>query len=257
VRTVPVIKGLLLPLLFCLFLFACSTAPTTEDIKKAESHNKRGASFLNNGDLNKAFVEFQEALKANPEDKETLNYLGYISYRYGKNKEAESYYKKALAIDPNYSEAVNNLGVTYAALGQWDEAIDQFNTALKDPTYRTPERAYSNLGFVHYMKEEYREAEKALMEALVRNPVSARALYVLGLVYIKLGDDDLAIDSFMKAIGIVPDYVDAHWELANVYLRSADKARALKHFEVVAEKDEDTARIRKAAEHIQNLKYAY
>jgi Tfp pilus assembly protein PilF len=107
------------------------------------------------------------------------------------------------------------------------------------------------------MKGKYREAEKALKEALVRNPVSARAMYVLGLVYIKLGDDKLAIDSFMKTIGMVPDYVDAHWELANVYLRTGDNARALKHFEVVAEKGENAARIRKAAEHIQNLKYAF
>jgi type IV pilus biogenesis/stability protein PilW len=248
---------MLLPLLFCLFLFSCSTAPTTEDIKKAESHNKRGASFLSNGDLNKAFVEFQEALKVNPENKEALNYLGYISARYGKYEEAVSYYSKAVAIDPNYSEAINNLGIAYAELEQWDEAVHQFNTALKDPTYLTPGSAYSNLGFVYYMKGKYREAEKALKEALVRNPVSARAMYVLGLVYIKLGDDKLAIDSFMKTIGMVPDYVDAHWELANVYLRTGDNARALKHFEVVAEKGENAARIRKAAEHIQNLKYAF
>jgi type IV pilus assembly protein PilF len=248
---------MVLPLLFCFLLFSCSTAPTTENIKKAESLNRRGVSYLSNGELNKAVVEFQEALKANPENKETLNFLGYINVRYGKHEDALSYYKKAVAIDPNYSEAINNLGTAYAALEQWDEAIRQFNLALKDQTYRTPERAYSNLGFVYYMKGEYREAEKNLREALVRNPVSARTMYVLGLVYIKLDNDKLAINSFMKAIGTVPDYVDAHWELANVYLRSGDKARALKHFEVVAEKGENPARIRNATEHIQNLKYAY
>jgi type IV pilus biogenesis/stability protein PilW len=248
---------MLLPLLISFLLFSCSTAPTTENIQKAESLNKRGVSFLNNGELNKAFVEFQEALKANPENKETLNFLGYISVRYGKHEDAVSYYKKAIAVDPNYSDAVNNLGTAYAGLEQWDEAIHQFNTALKDPTYRTPERAYSNLGFVYYMKGEYREAEKNLREALVRNPVAAYAMYVLGLVYIKLGDDNQAIDSFMKTIGMVPDYVDAHWELANVFLRSGNNARALKHFEVVAEKDNDPVRIRKASEHIQDLKYTY
>jgi len=224
-------------------------------MKKAEASYKRGESFLSNGDLNRAFVEFQQALKANPESKETLNYLGYISTTYGKYKEAVSYYKKAIAIDPNYSEAINNLGTAYAKLEQWDEAIEMFTTALKDPTYRTPDHAYANLGFVHYMKGDYRDAEKALKEALVRNPVSARTMYVLGLVYVQLGDDGLAIDSFMKAIGMVPDYTDAHWELANIYLRQGDNARALKHFEVVAEKGDDAAKVRKASEHIQDLKY--
>jgi len=242
-------------MLICLFLSSCVTAPTADDLKKAESHNKRGVSYLDNGDLNKAFVEFQEALKVNPRDKETLNFLGYISARYGKFEEAVSYYKKAIAIDPNYTDAINNLGTVYASLQKWDKAIEQFDNALKDPTYRTPDRAYSNLGFVYYEKGDYAKAEKALTASLVRNPVSARTLYVLGLVYIKLGNDGQAVDSFMKAIGMVPDYVDAHWELANLYLRTGDKARALKHFEVVAEKDEDATRIRKASEYIQDLKY--
>jgi type IV pilus assembly protein PilF len=255
VRVGPLIPGVILSLLFCLFLFSCATAPTIEDMKQAESHNKRGASYLSNGDLNKAFVEFQEALKANPRDKETLNYLGYISTSFGKFKEAVSYYKRAVAIDPNYSDAINNLGTAYARLEQWDKAIEQFKTALSDPTYQTPDRAYSNLGFVYYKKGQYDEAMQYLKEALVRNPVSAQTMYFLGLVYIKLGDDALATDSFMKAIGMRPDYVDAHWELANLYLRTGDKARALKHFEVVAEKGVDAARIRKASEYIQDLKY--
>lgn len=255
-RMRPLIPSMIASLFFCLFLLSCSTAPTTEDVQKAESHNQRGASYLSNGDLNKAFIEFQQALKANPENKETLNFLGYISTRYGKYEEAVSYYKKAVAIDPNYSEAINNLGIAYAQLEQWDEAIEQFKTALQDTTYRTPERAYANLGFVYYRKGQYHEAEEALKEALVRNPVSARPLYVLGLVYEELGEENLAIESFMKVIGMVPDYIDAHWELANIYLQKGDKARALKHFKAVAEKGGDPARIRRASEHIQDLKYA-
>jgi hypothetical protein len=49
--------------------------------------------------------------------------------------------------------------------------------------------------------------------------------------------------------------VDVHWELAKAYLKSGKKAKALKHFKVVVEKDINTVRSREASEYIQGLKY--
>ena len=250
-----ILLALLIPV--ALLVYACASAPSHEDVQQAETHITLGSSFLANGQLNKAYIEFQTALKLNPENKEALNYLGYISTQFNKYEEAISYYQRAVAIDPNYSEAINNLGVTYAEIENWDEAIKYFKAALNNPTYKTPERAYSNLGYAYYMKGNYLEAEKSLNEALMRNPISARAMYVLGLVHTKLDDDERAISDFRKAIGVITDYIDAHWELAQAYMRTGEKARALKHFEIVAEKDEDPLRIREASEMIQRLKYDF
>ncbi len=241
---------------FCvLFFSACATVPDSEDIKKAEAYNKLGVSYLNNDQLNEAFIKFQEAIKLNPENKETLNYLGYISVKFNKYEEAISYYKRAISIDPNYSEAINNLGVAYAEIENWDEAIKYFKAALSNLLYRTPERAYLNMGYAYYMKGDYQSAENALKEALMRNPVFPLAMYTLGLVYIELGNDEAAIKEFKRTIGIMSDYIDAHWELAKIYFRLGEKGKALKHFEVVAEKDENTERHRKALEYIEIIKY--
>jgi len=242
-------------LLFVLFFSACATTPNPEDLKQAEAHNKLGVSYLRNGQLKEAFVDFQKALKVDPKNKESLNYLGYISSEFEKYDEAISYYNRAISVDPEYSGAQNNLGVTYAKLGNWKEAAKYFKAALSNPTYATPERAYSNLGYAYYMMQDYTRAEEALKEALIRNPVLLDAIYILGLVYTKTDNDSMAIKEFKRAIGIMPDYVDAHWEIANAYLREGERAKALKHFEMVIEKDEDTARIRKASQQIEHLKY--
>lgn len=246
---------ILVALCAALFLVSCASAPGPEDLKSAEAHNTLGSSHLNSGDLNDAYVEFQKALKLNPQNKETLLYLGYISTKFRKYDDAISYYKRALAVDPHYSDAMNNLGTVYAETGRWDEAIRQFEGALKNPTYSTPEMAYANLGYAHYMKGEYAQAEQVLREALIRNPVFQRAMYFLGLVYQKTGRDDAAIEQLLRLIGIAPDDVDAHWELAHIYLRRGMNAKALKHFRVVAEKDGRTDRIREASEEIEYLKY--
>lgn len=41
----------------------------------------------------------------------------------GKNKEAKEMYLKALGINPQYKDALNNLGSVYQSLNEYDEAI--------------------------------------------------------------------------------------------------------------------------------------
>ncbi len=242
-------------LVIAFHLSSCATSPSRDNINRAKSHNKLGSSYLNNAQYHEAFSEFRKSIKLNPDKKETLNYLGYLSMRFKEYDDAIVYYKKAISIDPDYSEAKNNLGVSYAEIGKWDDAIRYFDAALSNPAYETPEMAYANKGYVLYLKADYINAEKVLKEALMRNRMFPLASYVLGLVYAKLDNDSAAIEEFKKAIGLAPDYAEAHMDLAKTYLRSGSKAKALKHFEAVLEYDDNPLRIREASDNINRLKY--
>ncbi len=252
-KTVPVF---ILTFVCTAFLFtSCATTTSGERMNRAKSHSTLGSSYLENGQYTEAYSEFQKAVKLNPRNKETLNYLGYLNTRFKKYDEAVLYYKKAISIDPYYSEAVNNLGVTYAEMEKWDAALKTFDEALSNHMYETPEMALANKGYVLYMKGDYQDAEHAVKEALIINRLFPLASYVLGLVYTKLGNDTAAIEEFKNAIGLAPDYVEAHMDLAKTYLRSGNKAKALKHFEAVLEHDNNSLRLREASEHISRLKY--
>ena len=150
---------------------------------------------------------------------------------------------------------MNDLGVVYAEMQNWDGAIKQFKEALRNPLYTNPASAYANMGYAYYMKGEYDNAQKALKESLLRNPVSPRAMYTLGLVYQKTQDVESAIEEFKKAIGIQYDFTDAHWELAKIYMQNGNKAKALKHLKMIIEKDENQERVREASEYVKDLKY--
>jgi type IV pilus biogenesis/stability protein PilW len=241
---------------FCvLFFTACATTPNIKDINKAEAYNKLGLSYLQDGQINKAYVKFQKAIMLNPKNKETLNYLGHINTRFKKYDEAISFYKRAISVDPVYSDAMHNLGILYLEIEKWDEAISTFTDALDNPLYNSPERSYTSMGYAYYMKGDHQKAENALGEALMRAPVYPFANYTLGLVYVKLSDDKKATKEFMTAIAINPEYINAHWELAQIYLREGANAKALKHLEIVAEKDRDLERSRVAIDQIDKLKY--
>ena len=236
-----------------LLFSACATIDI-ENIKQAENHNKMGATYMSDGKINEAYTEFQKAILLDPKNKESLNQLGYLSALFKKYDDAISYYRRAIASDPGYSDAMNNLGVLYLELENWDEAIKSFNSTLNNPLYQSPERALTNMGYAYYRKGEYLKAENYLKEAVIRNPVFSIAYYTLGLVYVKYGNDEAAIDEFQKAIGIMPNYMDAHWEVANAYRRLDLTEEALKHFKIIAEKDTDIKRSREALQYMELLK---
>ncbi|MBI4838067.1 MAG: tetratricopeptide repeat protein [Nitrospirae bacterium] len=241
-------------LLFTVFFYSCASAPTAEDLKNAEVHYKIGMSHWTEQKLHDASIEFQKAINLNPKDKYALNALGLLSTEFEKYEEAVSYYKRAIAIDPDYSNAMNNLGATYVRMQKWDEAINYFKAALTNPLYTTPEMAYSNMGWAFYNQNDYISAADALKKAILRNPDIPRANYILGLVYVKLGEDNKALEQFKKAVSVASDYTDAHWELANAYLRDGDNEKALRHFNAVVNSGGNDAKVRQAQQYIEQLK---
>jgi tetratricopeptide (TPR) repeat protein len=73
-------------------------------------------------------------------------------------------FQKAIAIDPEFWTALNDLGTGYLQTGQLDLAIEQFNKAIAvDPHGAKP---YSNLAVAYVIKGHYRDAERAARHAL-------------------------------------------------------------------------------------------
>ena len=78
-------------------------------------------------------------------------------------------FKRALALDGDYSECRVNLGLVYVKMERWDEALDQFQQAAQDD----PENAEAqfNTGFV-YLEQYLKKKEKLLLEAMGPIPVT-------------------------------------------------------------------------------------
>ncbi|WP_208948169.1 tetratricopeptide repeat protein [Segnochrobactrum spirostomi] len=56
------------------------------------------------------------------QDADTLNYMGYASRKLGHLKAAETYYKRALAVNPNHIGALEYYGEALVKMGRIDQA---------------------------------------------------------------------------------------------------------------------------------------
>lgn len=86
--------------------------------------------------LTKARDNFRKAVASDPEMKEGWNMLGYTSRRLGEYEESLKAYEKALALSPNYPEAIEYRGELYLLTGRIPQLKEAYATLLKlEPSY--------------------------------------------------------------------------------------------------------------------------
>ena len=196
----------LMILIMAVFVGSCATA-SIENTNKATAHFKLGVSYLNENNVQPAFIEFRKAYELNPEDKEVLNAIGIIYLlKFEDYPKAIDFFQKALSVDPDFAEAHNNLGFAYEKSKKFNEAIESYKKALANLIYRSPEKPYYNLAKVYYRLGKYDDAINAYKEALKRMTDFYPSYYGLALCYNakgRYGDASLAIT---KAIEMDPLY---------------------------------------------------
>lgn len=191
-----------------MLMFICSCATVSvEEQQQANAHFKLGISYLNENNVQPAFIEFQKAYELNPGDKEVLNAIGIIYLlKFDDFPKAIDFFQKALKVDHDFSEAYNNLGFAYEKSRRFEEAIDSYKKALANLLYRTPEKAYNNLGRVYYRLGRYDEAIDANKEALKRASDFYYSYYDISLCYNAKGKYGDAATAITKAVEMDPLY---------------------------------------------------
>ena len=77
-----------------------------------------------------AIMVYRRALKLNPNQPETLNNLGFCYKAMKEYKKAIDYYQQALRLNPNLAEAHEYLGEAYVQLGEMALARQEYQTLL-------------------------------------------------------------------------------------------------------------------------------
>ena len=99
---------------------------------------------------------------------------------------------RALELAPNDSEIRQNWGWFLCTHGRPQESLPEFDAALRNPLYRTPDIALVNAGRCAEDTGERRRAEEYFKRALSVNPGSMTAAYSLSLLAYKEGRLDEA-----------------------------------------------------------------
>ncbi len=112
----------------------------------------------------------------------------------------------ALQIEPNDPNLLLSRGAMLVELGSLNEAFDAIQKSLSFDS--TIDDSWYYKGVIHYRKKEYEESLDAFKEANKLNPVNARNLVHMGIVFSNLGMTDKGRESCQLAKKIDPIYTE-------------------------------------------------
>jgi protein O-mannosyl-transferase len=163
------------------------------------AHAGLGNALLQDGKIDEAMGNYQDAVQIKPDYADARNNLGNILLQKGRVEEAITQFQKTLQIKPDNADARYNLGLSFHQQGRLDEAISQYEKALK-------------------IKPDY-----------------AKAHYNLGNALLQKGRADEAIAQYQKALDIEPDNADVHLNLGNALQQKDREDEAMAHVEKALE----------------------
>jgi len=207
----PKLRGFLA---FCLILLLVGCGLSESRIrreKESEARHKLGIANLNSSapNVQKAYIEFLEAVKINPENKDAHYALGHVYAQREDYPKAILEFQATIAIAPNYSEAHNYLGNIYETLGKDAEAILSYQEALKNLQYETPQFPHWHLGLIYVRQNQLEKARASFKEAVAVAPSDHMAHYLLASFYFQKGPRELASNEFKKVIALAPQSPEA------------------------------------------------
>jgi Flp pilus assembly protein TadD len=207
---------------------------------------EQGQALINQGRFDAGIQKYQSAVKLQPNNPTVHNLLGVAELQHGDATKALSYFNTALKLAPTYSDARNNRGAAYVQLKQYSMAETDFLTVLGDNLYANRAGVFFNLGSLYFGEGNYLAAEENLRRAAVPSgPVEAYTL--LARVQHRLGKDDLAEATLLRAINLAPERADLVLALADLYEsenRTADARQLYQKILVLAPNSPEAAQAR-------------
>ena len=217
-----------------------------------------------------AVQALEEAVKAQPQDLRTQEYLAQAYYRAKQLDKAEEAYLKLAQLSPesakfyystivrmydeaqNYDKAIEaskrmidlnpkddmavyNLGIMYFRLKRFDEAIDAFKQTLAIKPDN--EYAWFNIGSSYTNQKKFKESVEPYKKYLELVPESDSGWLSLGVSYMQMKNHEAALEPMRKAVELKPDNGVALYNLAIIYLNLKDDFTARETYKKLVQVD--------------------
>ncbi len=253
----------------------------------AENHVSDGVSYYQNEEYAKSVISWQEALELIPGDAEVHNFIGISYHKLNQLDDARTHFRLAADLDTTYYEALNNLGYVLFLQKKYGEARYAFKKALAiNPEYTAAQLNYektknimsgellrdvfelteraakiddvdqqvefyekilkldsinaevhNNLGVAYYYADSLDGAYAHLNTALSLKKDYPEAINNMGYIYKVAGRHQDAVKLFLRAISLKPRYTIGLNNLGETYLLMGENENALRVFQTVLEID--------------------
>ena len=186
--------------------------------------------LANEGDTETAIRVATEGLGKCVEKDRLRVQVGLLYQKQGDYKEAETWYQQGMQTSPENRSAYLALANLLLVTNRQKEALELLAKATaflpKDPLLHHMFGAQLLESEQEPLPQQLEKAALILKKALDLNPFYANTHYVLGKLYLKTGDYELARSYFEKACGFKADHVSAYYQLSVIARRQGNKERA-------------------------------
>jgi type IV pilus assembly protein PilF len=157
--------------------------------KRAQIRLQLAVNYYQDRKYEIALDEIKQAIAAAPELADAYGVRALIYTAMNETALADENYRHALRLAPRNPDLANNYGMFLCgAGGKPDQAIGFFESALKNPQYRSPAKALTNAGNCSLKLKNIDAAERYLLEALRYDPELPAIQAGLARVYFERRD---------------------------------------------------------------------
>lgn len=182
---------------------------------------------------------------------EIYQMLATIYYDKGQFSKAIKTFKRALEIDPTYTDASVGLSIILNDLGKYDEGQKVFQEAqslldkknLQSDPFIDEKLAnkHEELANLYFQYKRYKEALEQLLKAQKLSSRRTEITMRLCEVFVQLGDFDRAIRDLRSLIREYPQFTQARLKLGSVYYQTGKIAEAVEQWENILARDPNNA----------------
>ena len=178
-----------------------ATPGLAADVRSFAYHH-RGLGLLLQQNYDRAIVEFNEALRADPANIRSLNSRGNAWRGKGELDNAMADYNAAIKLDPNFAYPYNGRAAAYYNKGELHRAIADYSQVIRlDPTLAAP---YNNRAIAFRDQGDFDRALADVEDAMRRDPKSVAIYSARGEIYRMKGDLDRALADQNQAVRMDP-----------------------------------------------------
>lgn len=166
-----------------------------------------GAAAYKAGDYAGSLEQYRKAVGLNPNDGDALNNLGQLLSRTGNPAEAVPYFEKAVQLYPSIWAYRFNLAHAHGQLGNWSQAVDDYRRArsLFPEDYVTQ----FNLGMALHKLGDEEAAVYEYRKGAELAPAEPSFHISLGMSFEQLNRAEDAVKSYEQYLALAPSAPDA------------------------------------------------
>lgn len=179
---------------------------------------RQGSVMMQQGRVEEALTQFNEADKLAPGNATVYNMIGLCYMRLSEYDKALTAFDQAIRLIPGFTNARNNRGAIYLELGQYHMAEVDFIAVLGDSTYPHRKQVHYNLGMTYLQRDQFGAAGENFRKAIILPDPVFEAYLRLSEIAQRHGEMGSALDLLEEARFNFPDRLEGSLELGKLLL---------------------------------------